>query len=223
MPKNVLTEKTFCSPFRPSYWKMAALEVKNIRCLAVIAMLLAVSIVVRAYLQIPIPIAENLRIRFDFLPDALAAAIGGPILAVIYGFVGDTLAFLLNPSGAYFPGYTLSMMLVMLLFSLFFYRRKISIWRVIVSKFLYNAFINVLLGSVWSSMMFGKAYQVYFWSSLTKNSILFPLEVAMLLVVFIAMIPPMAKLHLIPQQKTIDVPLLKKLFRKEKPAEEEAK
>ena len=217
MPKNVLTEKNFCSPFTPSYWKAAVLELKNIRTLAVVSMLLAVSVVIGAYARIPIPFVQNLYIMFDFLPNALAAAIGGPVIALIYGFAGDIISYLMNPWGAYFPGYTLSLMLVMLVFSLFFYRRKISIWRIVVSKLLYNAFINVLLGSLWSAMQFEKGYLVYFWSSLTKNSILFPIEVFMLMIVFGAMIPPMARLRLIPQQQTIAIPSIKKLLNKEKP------
>ena len=104
MPKNVLTEKNFRSPFTPSYWKAAVLEVKSIRTLAVMAMLLAVSVIVGAYLRIPIPFAQNLYILFDFIPNALAAAIGGPILALIYGFLGDIISYLMNPWGAYFPG-----------------------------------------------------------------------------------------------------------------------
>lgn len=214
MPKNVLTEKTFISPFRPSYWKAAALEVKNIRTLVVVSMLLAASVVIGAYARIPV--GQNLYILFDFLPNALAAAIGGPILALAFGFAGDIISYLMNPFGAYFPGYTLSLMLVMLVFSLFFYRRKISVWRIIVSKLIYNAFINVLLGSVWSAVQFDKGYVYYFWSSLTKNSIMFPLEVAMLIFVFFAMIPVMVQLRLIPAQQTIAM----QLFSKKKKDEE---
>ena len=219
MPQNTLkqlkTDKSFISPFTPSYWKAAALEVKNIRTLAVMAMLLAASVVIGAYARIPV--GQNLYIMFDFLPNALAAAIGGPILALIFGFAGDIISYLMNPFGAYFPGYTLSLMLVMLVFSLFFYRRKISVWRIIVSKLIYNAFINVLLGSVWSAVQFDKGYIYYFWSSLTKNSIMISLEVAMMMVVLFAMIPVMVQLRLIPAQQTIAL----QLFRREKAADKE--
>ena len=222
-PSNALRkEKTFMSPFTPSYWKAAALEVTSIRTLAVMAMLLAATIVVRAYLWIPLGWVPNLRLKFDFLPEALAGAVGGPILGVIFGALSDIISFLINPTGAYFPGYTLSCVLVMLTFSLFFYKRKISMWRIALAKLIYNGLINILLGSLWSSMMLGKAYVVYFWSSLIKNSIMYPIETVMLFVLFGALIIPMVKLGLIPEQKTIFLPAVKKLFRKGDPFLEES-
>lgn len=203
MPKNVLTEKRFQSPFTPSYWKAAFMEFGNIKTLCVVAMMLATSVLIDSYLRIPIPIMTNLNIMFGFLPNAIAAAVGGPVMGIAFGVLADIISYLMNPWGAYFPGYTLSAVLVMLTFSLFFYRRKISVWRIVVSKLIYNGAINILLGAFWTSCLYEKGYIVYLWSSFLKNCILFPIEVAMLLVVFGAMIPPMAGLHLIPKQKTI--------------------
>ena len=203
MPKNVLTEKRFQSPFTPSYWKAAYLEFGNIKTLCVVAMMLAASVIIDSYLRIPIPIMTNLNIMFGFLPNAIAAAVGGPVMGIAYGVLADIISYLMNPWGAYFPGYTLSAVLVMLTFSLFFYRRKISVWRIIVSKFIYSGAINILLGSFWTSCLYEKGYVVYLWSSFLKNCILYPIEVAMLLVVLGAMIPPMVGLRLIPKQKTI--------------------
>lgn len=216
MPKNVLTEKRFQSPFTPSYWKSAFLEFRNIKTLCVVAMMLAASVLIDSYLRIPIPIMTNLNIMFGFLPNAIAAAVGGPVMSIAYGVLADIISYLMNPWGAYFPGYTLSAALVMLTFSLFFYRRKISVWRILVSKFIYNGFINILLGAFWTSCLYEKGYVVYLWTSFLKNAILYPIEVAMLLVVFGAMIPPMVSLHLIPAQKTIVIGWIQKVSGKNK-------
>lgn len=217
---NVLTEeKSFLSPFTPSYWYAAFMEFKNVKTMAVVSMLLAASVVIGAFIRIPIPVRENLNILFDFIPNAIACAICGPIVGIVYGFLADIIGYVINPWGAYFPGYTLSSILVMLIFSLFFYRRKISVWRILVAKFLYNALINVVLGSVWTAMMFSKGYIVYFWSGLIKNAILYPIESAILLIVFASMIPVMSRLGLIPTQKTIAIPSIKKLFSRSKEKE----
>ena len=56
--------KTLLSPFSGAYWRAAAEELKNIRVLVLMAVLVAISIVVSGFY---IPVAQNLRIYFSFI------------------------------------------------------------------------------------------------------------------------------------------------------------
>lgn len=44
-------------------------------------------------------------------------------MGLVFGFVEDILGFILQPTGDFFPGYTLSTMAGVLVYALCFYRR----------------------------------------------------------------------------------------------------
>ncbi len=169
------------SLFKQSYWKSAISNTKNIRMLSLCALLIALQIAIASFY---IPVAENLRIYGTFFIVSLYSAIAGPIMALSCAFIADTLGFILHPQGAYFFGYTVSAMLGSLIYALFLYRQKITLFKLFLSKLLVNIFINAVLGSLWTSMLFSKGFYFYFSLSITKNLILLPLEVVLLYFVF---------------------------------------
>ena len=99
--------------FTRAYWRSAARELKRPKILAVTALLMAVSMAIS---MVSIPLPNNLHIYFTYVSKGLCAAICGPVAALVVGFAEDILGFVLHPTGAFFPGYTLSTML-----GLFFY------------------------------------------------------------------------------------------------------
>ncbi len=188
------------SLFSRAYWKDAALQLKKPRVLAVCALLLAVSIAMSGlFLQLP----NNLRVYFTYLPKGLCAAVCGPVAALVAGFAEDLLGYALHPSGGFFPGYTLSTMVGMFLYALGFYRQRLSLPRVALTKLSVNLLCNVGLGTLWSSILYGKSYLFYFWGSLGKNLLLWPVEVFLMMAVFRLLAPAMAKEGLlVPQGPT---------------------
>lgn len=186
------------SPFSAAYWREAARTLKNVRVLALLAVLTAASIVIGGFF---IPVAQNLRIHFTFIVNSLAGWIGGPVAALVYGFVADILGFIIHPTGGFFPGYTLSGMLGALLYALFFYRAKISIPRIFLCKLSVNVLVNILLGSLWSAMLYSKGYYYYLANSIVKNLVLLPLETIVMAVIIGAMLPIAVKAGLAPVQQ----------------------
>ena len=94
------------------------------------------------------------------------------------GGIIDTVGFLLAGYGEpYFPGYLLSAVLSGLIYGVMLYRREPTVLRLIVLRLLINYGSNVLLGSVWKAMLYGKGYLYYFTSGMVKNTVLLPLEV----------------------------------------------
>lgn len=180
--------------FPKNYWKGAAQELKKPKVLAVSALFLALSMAIGSAF---IPLPNNLRIYFTFLPKALCAAVCGPVAALVFGFAEDILGFALHPTGGFFFGYTLSTMLGMLIYALGFYRAKIGIVRIAITKLAVNLICNVGLGALWSAILYGKAYVFYAASSLVKNLLLWPLETILLAIVFKTLLPIMEKEKLI--------------------------
>ena len=182
------------SVFSRAYWKSAASRLKSIRILAAVALLIALTIAITT-LYIPLP--NNLHVFFDYTPKALCATICGPVAALGVGFVMDILGFLARPMGAFFPGYTVTTMVTMLIYALGFYGKKITIPRVAITKLAVNVICNIGLNSLWNSMLTGKAFVVFLAGSVTKNLLLWPIETAVMVIVFRLLMPVLEKQKLI--------------------------
>ena len=68
-------------------------------------------------------------------------------------------------------------MLSGLIYGVALYRRRPTVARILVTRLLINYGSNVLLGSVWKAMLYGKGYLYYAATGLAKNTVLLPLEV----------------------------------------------
>lgn len=145
------------------------MKTKNIVLLAI---LLAINVVVSF---IYIPVAPNLRIYFTFIITMMIASNFSLSECLIYSVLEDLISFFLYPTGPFFPGYTLTAFLSMLIYWLFL-NKKVDLKNIMISKAIVNIFINVGLGSLWSSILYSKAFIVYASTSLVKNLILFPIE-----------------------------------------------
>ena len=190
------------STFSPGYWRAACGELKNLRRLIFAALICALCVVVGSLF---ITVGDNLRIKFTFFFVAVGSAVYGPVAALLVGTVSDILGFVLFPSGAFFPGYTLSSMLGALIYALLLYRKKITVLRIFCAKFLVNYLVNVLLGSLWSKMMFGKGYLYYMTTSLVKNTLLLPVEVMLLSALFAMLLPVFSRMGLLPGHEKKDL------------------
>jgi ECF transporter S component (folate family) len=188
---------TTCSSFSPEYWRSGLRELKNLRRLIFAALVIALGIVISSFF---IPVGENLRIYFKFLVYCVGSAVYGPFVSLLVGAAGDTLGFLIHPSGAYFPGYLLSEMLGCLIYALFLYRKRITVLRLFLAKLIINVFVNIILGSVWSAVLYSKGFYYYFAKSAVKNLLLLPIEVIAMTALFALLIPQLERLGAIPRR-----------------------
>lgn len=186
------------SVFTRAYWKTAVSRLKNVRVLAAVALLIAVTIAITT-LYIPLP--NNLHVFFDYTPKALCATVCGPVAALGVGFVMDILGFLARPMGAFFPGYTVTTMVAMLIYALGFFGKKLTVPRIAITKLAVNVICNIGLNSLWNSILMGKAFVVFLAGSVTKNLLLWPIEVLVMVLVFRLVSPVLEKQKLIPPQK----------------------
>lgn len=185
-----------------SYWQQAVSELKSLRKLMFAALICALTIVVGFFY---ITVGENLRVYFTFFFKAVGCAVYGPVVGVIAAIVTDTLNYFMFPTGPYFPGYLLGECISSLIFSFFLYRRKITVTKVFLSKFLVNMLVNVLLGSLWSKILYGQGYLFYLAKSLLKNTLLLPLEVIALSALFALVVPVFSRFKLLQKHEKEDL------------------
>ncbi len=148
--------------------------------LATTAMMTAMFVVLY---MVKIPLALESRVSITFIPVAVSAYLMGPVSAMIVGGMGDILSCIAFPSGAYFPGFTVSAVLSGAIYGICLYRcpsSQVRI-RVIISKLLIVLFVNILLNTLWLSIMYEKAFFVYMASRVIKNLIMFPFQVIIMI------------------------------------------
>ncbi len=186
-------------PFSRSYWRDAANDFRKLPTLAFSAVMIAACV---ALSLIPsIPVGNEVRVSWGFLARATCGMVGGPVNALVFGLAEDTISYLIHPTGPYFPGYALTTMLGTLLYALFLYRAKTSVVRIFLAKLSTNI-LNVTLGALWSSILYGKAYLVVASTSLVKNAIMLPVQTIMLVVLFAALLPILGQIGFLPAQNS---------------------
>ena len=198
-------EKRYSSPLCAGYWKEAGTSLRSVRILVVAALCAALSTLFNFFFMVPV--GENLNIMFQFLPNAIMGMICGPWVAVLYGVATDFLDFMLHGWG-FFPGYTLGSVLGAMIYALFLYRSRVTVLRLFLARLSVNVIVNILLGSLWSAILYGKAYYVYLSASVFKNLILLPLETLILVVVYRMLMVSLVEMGLIPEQPSRRVALV---------------
>ncbi len=122
----------------------------TVETITITAMLIACQVVLGNLLQVPL---LGKQYNFGFVPIALAGALMGPIPAAIVGGAGDFIGAHLFPAGAYFPGFTLTNVLVGLVCGFILHGRKLCLWRVSAAVVISLAGFNLLLNSCWLNLL----------------------------------------------------------------------
>lgn len=142
-------------------FKNSALELKNIRCITVTAMLIALNLVLKS---VTIYLSEDLKLTFSFLALAAIGMLFGPSVSFLAGIITDILGMLLAQTmGAFNPLFTIVEATGAMIYGLFLYGMKYvkfdfkdfnfksflslikQAWRIIVAKLTVVIVCNVIL------------------------------------------------------------------------------
>lgn len=165
---------------QPRNFVESAKELRRIQSVAGMAMLLALSIVLN---QFSIQLTPELKLGVGFIVTALLGMLYGPVAGGTAAGLGDVIKFIIKPTGPFFFGYTLNAILGGVIYGFFFYRAKSGLTRSIAAKTFINVFLNAMLGTLWSSMLYGKGFSVLLGPRLVKNLLMLPVEVVVLFAV----------------------------------------
>ena len=139
---------------------------QNTKKLAVSALLITTDVVLTRLLALNTPV---MKIGLGFAATALSALLYGPWWAALTAALADILGALLFPTGAYFPGFTLTAACTGLIFGLCLYKKPAG-WRypvlaavlntLLVSYLANTAMICLITGNAWSVMLAARAVQL---------------------------------------------------------------
>lgn len=87
---------------------------------------------------------------------------------------------MIHPTGPFFLGFTLNEIVLGFLYGMFFYKKKITLKRVILARICVTILINLLMNSLWLSMMYGDTFFAYVSVRLLKNIVMLPIDITIL-------------------------------------------
>jgi ECF transporter S component (folate family) len=99
------------------------------------------------------------------------------------GVASDILGYFARPNGVFFPGFTLNALIIGLIYGFFFYKKPITLKRVILASLMSTIIINLILTPLWLNMMYGNAFGVLVAGRIIKNVVMFPIDTALLMTV----------------------------------------
>jgi ECF transporter S component (folate family) len=130
---------------------------KNTRTkmLVMMAMFIALDVVLTRMLSITTPV---IRIGFGFVPIALCAMLYGPIWAGVVGALADIVGIMLFPIATFFPAFTLSAVIIGVVFGLFLHKPK-GHWLPILIAVVINCFgVSLILNTVWLTIITNNSF-----------------------------------------------------------------
>lgn len=149
-------------------------ELRDSRTLAIIAMLLAMAVVLMIFGTVQL--TNYLKIGFSFLPNELAAMLFGPSVGGIVAGMADILKYLAKPTGAFFPGFTISAFLGGIIYGIILYKKPFSVKRIILAKVIVAIFINSILNTYWLMIMYGNSFFALLPARILKQVLMVPVE-----------------------------------------------
>ncbi|MBQ6849064.1 MAG: folate family ECF transporter S component [Clostridia bacterium] len=196
---------TRTSVFSTAYWREAVANLKDVRMLALAAMVVALRVVCKMF---EIPIAPGLNINLAGFFNAVGAMVYGPVVGLVGAMVSDPLGYLMHPDGPYFLPFMLVDMSSSFIFGLMFWRRRLTVSRTMTAKFAVNMISNVVLTSLimkWNYYVFygvekAEAYSIINLTRIVKNLVMFPIEAILIAVVLGALSPALYRLRLLPEK-----------------------
>lgn len=148
-------------------------ELKYVRTITLAGMLAAVSVVL-GYLTLEV--GDFLKIGFSGIANQIVYYLFGPVVGGVFGGTLDILKYLVKPTGPYFPGWTFGAALAGVIYGVFYYKKSISLGRVLAAELLVSILCNMLLGTYWLTLMYGNAFMKLFWIRVQKNLIMWPVN-----------------------------------------------
>ncbi len=144
--------------------------------IAVTALLIAVEIILTRFISIQTPI---LRVSFGFVPIAMVAMIYGPFYAGAGAAIADLIGVTIFPTGAFFPGFTLTALLTGVVYGLLLRDNK-SLWRICLAALVVTIGLQLGLDTLWLKIITGKAYLALLPARALKAVLMAPVQVVVI-------------------------------------------
>lgn len=148
-------------------------EFGKVRTITVAAMFGAISVVLGYF---TIEIGSFLKIGFSTIANQFVYYLFGPVVGGAFGGALDILKYLIKPTGEFFPGFTFGAMVGGMIYGCFLYKKPITLSRVLIAQLTVSIVCNMLMGTLWLSMLYGKGFMVLLPMRVVKNLIQWPVN-----------------------------------------------
>jgi ECF transporter S component (folate family) len=148
-------------------------EFRNVRTLTTAAMFAAISVVLGYF---TIVLGDYIKIGFATVANQFVYYLFGPVVGMFFGGALDILKYLIKPTGPYFPGFTISAAIGGLIYGSLLYKRPISLKRILIAELVVSIVCNMLLGTYWLTVMYGKGFFAILPMRVFKNLIMWPIN-----------------------------------------------
>jgi len=153
----------------------------NTKSLVTAAIFIALNIIFTYIFAIQTPF---IRVSFTFLPIAIFSMLFGPLRGGLVAAIADILGCFIFSPALFFPGFTLSAFMSGMIYGYFFYNKKITLSKIIIVNLIIFLFIVLTLNTLWFSILYHNAAQLFFLGRFLKCLILLPLQIAMIYAVY---------------------------------------
>lgn len=136
----------------------------TVETMLVLALLVAIEVILTRFLSLQ---QWNLRFSFGFIPVVIAAILYGPIASALVAGCADFVGAIAFPSGAYFPGFTLTALISGFLYGLFLHKKQ-SLPNIIGAAVVTQLLCGLVMNSYWLSIISSKST---FWGLISVRSI----------------------------------------------------
>ncbi|MCI8561604.1 MAG: folate family ECF transporter S component [Dorea sp.] len=151
-------------------------ELRDLRTLAVASMLLAIAVVLGFY---TLQLTDYIKIGFAYIVNEMTGMLFGPAVGGIMGGLADLLKYLVNPTGPFFPGFTISGICGGIIYGLVLYKKPLTVKRVILANLLVTVSVNIFLNTYWLTLLYGDAFLVLLPARILKQAVMMPIEVVL--------------------------------------------
>ena len=159
-------------------------ELKDLRNVVFCGLLGAMAIALDQFTTIKI--GEYIRIGFSGYPNRICDYLFGPVTGAIFGAVMDILKFMVKPDGVFNPLFTLVPMVAALICGIFWYRKKVTIWRVAIAQLFVKVICNIFLNTWFISITGGKAMMAIIAPRVIRNLVMWPIDSVFMFVILTA-------------------------------------
>ncbi|MBO0420982.1 folate family ECF transporter S component [Vagococcus fluvialis] len=144
------------------------------KSIALMGVLMALDLILSRFFAIP---TQFVKISFAFIPLVFMGMLYTPIVAGSANALSDFIGANLFPTGPYFPGFTLTAFLSGFIYSVFYYKKEMTLKRIITVNLIVTVFLNLGLNTLWLYMMYGKGALAFIPSRIISSSIMFVVHV----------------------------------------------
>jgi ECF transporter S component (folate family) len=123
-----------------------------------------------------IVLGDYIKIGFATVANQFVYYLFGPVVGTFFGGALDILKYLIKPTGPYFPGFTISAAVGGLIYGTILYKRPISLKRILIAELVVSIVCNMLLGTYWLTVMYGKGFFAILPMRVFKNLIMWPIN-----------------------------------------------